>query len=184
MEVVDEEVVRTFLARLRALQPGDPLFEGMAERWLSLTLPEREANRKVLEIKWNETEAQLADLEQARFLRGEFSDAGGIERYTQLRSALIERHNDARDGLNELRPSAALDIGVLFETELRGPMRETISCGRKRDLLRLAIDRIYLWRGGRAPGPRPQSSPLLPRLATVWVGETDPYVGTFGERGL
>jgi hypothetical protein len=70
---------------------------------------------------------------------------------------------------------------VLLETELCGSTWESTALHRKRDLLWLAIDRIYLWRGERAPGPRPQSSPLLPRLATIWAGGADPFADEFGK---
>jgi site-specific DNA recombinase len=154
----------------------------MAERWRSLSLPQEDANRRALEIKQGEIEAQLAELEEARFLRGEFNDADGIDRYTRSRSTLIQHYDATRDGLSRLRPQAALDIGVLLETELCGPTWEETPLQRKRDLLGLAIDRVYLWRGERAPGPRPQSSPLLPRLATIWAGGKDPYADEFGKQ--
>lgn len=156
-------------------------------RWPSAgvrsVLPKRGRQPQALEIKQGEIEAQLTELEEARFLRGEFSDAEGIERYTRLRSALIEHYDATRHGLTRLRPQAAQDIGVLLETELCRPSWEEIPLQRKRDLLGLAIDRVYLWRGERAPGPRPQSSPLLPRLATIWARGKDPYADGLGKQG-
>jgi hypothetical protein len=162
-EDLDAEVVRRFTAKLAAAEPGDPILDAVAERWLAMSLPDQEADRATLATSFGEAEATLADLEEARFIRGEFADDGGAERYGRLRAKLVERRDAVRDALDALGPRPTVDVGGLLDTVLSREAWEHTPLLQQRALLALAVRKVMV-RGadnGRLS--------LRERVHIVWV---------------
>jgi len=168
MDDLDREVVRRFTAKLASLEPRDPLLERVAERWLRLTVPEEEADRRVLQETADQADAALADLFQARYVRGEFPEAEDIAQYDQLRKRLLERRNAARQALDRLGPGPTVDVGALLETELSREAWERTTLHQKRSLLGLALTKVFV------RGSDGGQIPMRERVHVVWIGDDDP----------
>jgi site-specific DNA recombinase len=178
-EPIEREVERRFLTKLAALEPGDPLLERIAERWLALVMPDDHVGRAILEEKLRDAEARMGDLYEARYARGEFSSQEDIGKYESIRKRLAEQRDAARDALARLGPPPTLDLASLLDTELSSEAWPRLPLQRQRALLGLAISRIYvLPSGGRG---RP-AIPTEDRVFPIWVGEPDLFFGQDGNQ--
>jgi site-specific DNA recombinase len=173
-EPIEREVERRFLARLSALESGDPLLERIAERWLTLAMPDDYAGRAILEEKFRDAKAGIADLYEARYARGEFSSHEDIARYESIRKRLAEQRDEARDALAKLGPPPTLDLAGLLDTELSGEAWPHLPLQRQRALLGLAVSRVYVLPSGGRDRP---ALPPEDRVHPVWIGEPDPFAG-------
>jgi len=167
-DALEGEVIRRFTLKLSTLEPGDPLLERIAERWLEHTLPEGETERRVLRQAIDDVEARLTDLYDARYLRHEFPESADLERYEVIRASLLEQRAAARAGLARLGPRAQMDIGALLDTEMTREAWAVSPLHRQRSLLQLAIQQVWIYNAdhGRVP--------LADRVGIVWVGEDPP----------
>jgi DNA invertase Pin-like site-specific DNA recombinase len=172
-DALEREVERRFLTKLAALEPGDPLLERIAERWLALVVPDDHAGRAILEEKLRDVEARLGDLYEARYARGEFSSAEDITRYEVIRKRLAEQRDAVRDALARLGPPPTLDLAGLLDTELSSEAWPRLPLQRKRALLGLAVSRVYVL---PSRGRGWHALPAEERVHPVWTGEPDPFV--------
>jgi site-specific DNA recombinase len=161
-------VVRRFTLKLSTLEPGDPLLERIAERWLEQALPEEETERRVLQQAIDDVEVRLTDLYDARYLRREFPEPADLERYELIRARLLEQRAAARAALDRLGPRAQMDIGALLDTEVTREAWAVTPLPRRRSLLQLAIQEVWIYNAdhGRVP--------LAERVGIVWVGKDPP----------
>jgi site-specific DNA recombinase len=171
-EDLEREVERRFLAKLAALEPGDPLLERIAERWLALAVPDDHAGRAILGEKLRDVEARLGDLYEARYARGEFSSAQDITRYEGSRKRLAEQRGAAHGVLAKLGPPPTLDLAGLLDTELSSEAWPHLPLQRKRALLGLAMSRVYVL---PSRGRGWHALPAEDRVHPVWIGEPDPF---------
>ncbi|MFI9307641.1 recombinase family protein [Streptomyces triculaminicus] len=147
-EAVDQYVTEQFLTKLPALEPDDPLLVAIADRWVHRVDPETFAKRDVLTAEIQDVEVRLADLEDARYLRGEFSDAAAVERYNRLSERLRGRIDGLRGDLHRL-PMPSVDLSPMLDgVTLREAWAHATSEGR-RERLSLAIDRVEVSKGVR-----------------------------------
>ncbi|MEU7156169.1 recombinase family protein [Streptomyces chrestomyceticus] len=147
-ETVDQYVTEQFLTQLPALQPGDPLIAAIADRWVHRVDPETFAKRDALTAEIHDEEARLADLEDARYVRGEFSGAAAVERYNRLSGRLRGRIDGLRGDLHRL-PTPPVDVswmldGVTLREVWTGATNED-----RRERLSLAMDRVEVSKGVR-----------------------------------
>jgi site-specific DNA recombinase len=171
-EALEREMERRFLTKLAALEPGDPLLERIAERWLALVVPDDHAGRAILEEKLRDVEARLGDLYEARYARGEFSSAEDIIRYEVIRKRLAKQRDAVRDALAGLGPPPTLDLAGLLDTELSSESWPRLPLQRKRALLGLAVSRVYVL---PSRGRGWHALPAEERVHPVWTGEPDPF---------
>ncbi|WP_086829398.1 recombinase family protein [Streptomyces sp. NRRL B-24572] len=146
VESIDDYVTRAFLSRLSSLEPQDPLFAVIADRWMRREDPEMFAKREAVEAEIADEEARLADLEEARYVRGEFDGMDAIDRYNRLAGRLRSRIEGLRANLLRM-PDPSADISPLLAT---GPLREVWEADgavSRRERLGLAIDRVEVRRG-------------------------------------
>ncbi|MGW3045125.1 recombinase family protein [Kitasatospora sp. NPDC001159] len=148
VESLDGHVTDAFLSRLPALEPGDPLLSAIAARWVQRKDPEVFAKRDAIEAEISEESARLADLEDARYVRGEFSGADAIERYNRLAGRLRGRIEGLRANLAAM-PTPTVDISPLLDGEILRAAWEGDDVAGQRNRLRLAIDRVTVSRGER-----------------------------------
>jgi hypothetical protein len=96
-------------------------------------------------------------------------NAAGLSRYERLRAKLIESRSAVLSALDTLGPPPMLDIAALLETQLTPEAWEQTPSQRKRDILKLAVQRVYVWRGKRWMQPAEE------RIQIAWIDaeETD-----------
>ncbi|MFE3990715.1 recombinase family protein [Streptomyces goshikiensis] len=147
-EAVDQYVTEQFLTKLPALEPDDPLLVAIADRWVHRVDPETFAKRDALTAEIQDQEARLADLEDARYVRGEFSGAAAVERYNRLSERLRGRIQGLRADLNKL-PMPSVDVSPMLDgLTLREAWADATNEDR-RSRLSLAIDRVEVSKGVR-----------------------------------
>ncbi|WP_239516136.1 MULTISPECIES: hypothetical protein [unclassified Streptomyces] len=92
--------------------------------------------------------ARLADLEDARYVRGEFSGAAAVERYNRLSERLRGRVDGLRGDLHRL-PMPSVDVSPMLDgVTLREAWTDATNEDR-RERLSLAIDRVEVNKGVR-----------------------------------
>jgi len=164
-EAVEAAVARRVLSYLPALDPEDEQAERIAARWLSRVRPEDSAERTAAVSAVADAEAQVADLEAARYERGEFPGADGAARWQRLYDRALARLEAARVALAAF-PDDALDVGALLD---RDALREALEAGEdadRRGLYTLVIDRVVILRD--------KDVDLDDRLRVTWAGEEAP----------
>ena len=171
-EDIEREVVRRFIAKLAALEPGDPLLERIVERWPALSVPRGHADRAILEEKLRNAETRLADLYEARYQRGEFDSPEDMVKYEASRGRLAEQRDAARDALAEFGPPPILDLALLLNTELSSEAWPHLPLQRQRELLGLAISRVYVL---PSEGRGWHATPAEDRVHPVWLTESDSF---------
>jgi site-specific DNA recombinase len=170
---VDHGVTEAWVRRLTAAEPGDPLLEAVAERWVRQHDPEAVANRRTISAEVETTEASIADLEDSRYLRGEFSGEAGLARYARLHERLEARLAGLRRDL-ERHTLPDADISPLLDPVLVRQAWQEASVKERRGLLRLALDCV---RVKPSPGGRGYRFDPETRLRFVWAvpgAETSP----------
>jgi site-specific DNA recombinase len=161
---VDEAVTSAVLARLAALEPGDPLLDTVLDRWVRQSLPDEAVERTTLTATVEEAEARLADLRDGRYLRHEFDGEDGPAQYERLRTRLTERRDAAHAALSALPPAPT--VSVLLDTVLTREAWADATLAQRRDVLSLLLDRVVVVkapRNGRFFHPE--------RLRFVWAGQ-------------
>jgi hypothetical protein len=141
MSGLDAHVSSRALTRLAALEPGDPVLDAVAARWLAQHDPAGVQARNEAEATVADLSARLADLEDARYLRDEFPGADGAERYARLRAALTERADAARAEV-AARPARNVDLGPLLDPVLSREAWEVASLADRRAVIALIVDRV------------------------------------------
>lgn len=166
-ETVDRYVTEQFLSRLPALQPDDPLFVAIADRLTRRADPETFAKRDALVAEIEDAEVRLTDLEDARYVRGEFGDAAAVDRYNRLSERLKARTEALRIDLRKL-PTPSVDVSLMLRApSLRAAWADATNAGR-RDRLSLAMDRVEVTKGARGQRIIPEQ-----RIRIHWAKPAD-----------
>ncbi len=55
------------------MEPDDPILDAIAERWRELMMPDDEGERTVLWSRLETVRGRIVDLEEARYVRGQFT---------------------------------------------------------------------------------------------------------------
>jgi hypothetical protein len=146
VESIDGYVTQVFLSRLPSLERQDPLLAMIADRCAQREDPETFAKREAIEAEIADEETRVVDLEEARYVRGEFSGADAVDRYNRLAGRLRNRIEGLRADLLRM-PIPSVDIAPFLDAEL---LRETWAADDavgRRECLGLAIDRVEVRRG-------------------------------------
>lgn len=162
---VDRYVTEQFLTKLPSLEPDDPLLAAIADRWVRRADPETFAKRDALTGEIQDQEARLADLEDARYVRGEFSGTSAVERYARLSERLKGRIEGLRTELRKL-PVPCVDVSPMLDgVTLREAWTDTTDEAR-RERLSLAMDRVEVSKGARGQRIVPEQ-----RIRIHWAGD-------------
>lgn len=158
--VLDDAVRRAWSRRLAALEPDSPVLDRVGERWLQKFDPAPLKERADLLTEIDETTARLAKADADHYERG-LLDA---ERHERVAAGLSKRLTTLRARLAEL-PAPEADLGALLDPEHSLPAIEKAPVVEARDLLRLAVEAVYV-----TPAPR-RGARFVPteRLAFEWV---------------
>jgi len=137
---LERYVEEAVLSRAAALQPGEPLMEIVLERIARRNNPGLYEKHTVMREEIATLEGRTVDLEEARYLRGEFGGEEGAHRYSQVMRRLRERLGRLR----ETAESLSLQI-ERYEAHEEKPVRtgaDASSMEERRDRLRLFVDRV------------------------------------------
>lgn len=122
----------------------DPLLIAVAERWSQHLDPAGAEERAELDAQIADREARLEDLEAARYERGEFADASGMERYRRLHDRMSAQLRAVRERRAELG-NGALNVGGLLEPDVVLEAWEASDDNDlRRELLAMAFDRVVV----------------------------------------
>src|SRR6266511_6488592 len=78
---------------------------------------------------------RIVDLEEARYIRGEFADE--VARWEQMMERLKAQRDTIEDALRELGPPSDFEIGMLLETHLSRDAWDATPLAQRRELLQV-----------------------------------------------
>jgi len=164
MRDADDEVMRQLRTRLAAMELGDPILDAIAERWRELTMPEDEGERAVLQSRLDGVRGRIVDLEEARYLRGQFTTSDDVARWDGMMTRLKAQRAALLEDLEALGPPPDFDLSSLRASYSSEAWDATPMAERRR-LLEVAISTIVV-----APAYR-RHIPASDRVRVVLVGE-------------
>lgn len=160
----ERAVIDMTLGHLAVLEPDDPALAAVAEKWLAKHAPEHTAERTELAERAESLRARLEDLEEARWIRGEFTDSEGAKRYERFRSRITEQLAAVENALATL-PEPEIDVSALLdpvETAHTFASDDPATLAERREVLSLVLEQVKVFPNGR--------------LEPVWVGSTAEHV--------
>jgi len=161
----EAEVRRQLFTRLSAMEPGDPILDAIADRWRELTMPESQGERAVLEGHLEAVRGRIYDLEEARFVRGQYVTQEDTARWDTLMARLTAQRDALREAIEMLGPPPGFDLAILLDTHLSDEAWAALSVAKRREILKVAVDKVII-----SPGKRRQI-PAKDRVRVVLVGE-------------
>ena len=157
--------MRQVRARLGAMEPDDPILGAFAERWRELTMPEGEGERAVLQTRLDTVRGRIVDLEEARYVRGEFATADDIARWDEMMARLKVQRDAIVQDLEELGPPPDLDLDTLRAT-FSVEVWDVTPMPQRRKLLQVAVAKVIVASAHKRPVPAQD------RVRVALVGET------------
>jgi site-specific DNA recombinase len=164
VERADSEVMRQLRTRLAAMEPSDPILGAIAERWLELTMPEGEGERAVLQSRLDAVRGRIVDLEEARYVRGEFSTADDVARWDGMMARLRLQRDAVIQDLDELGPPPDFDLTTLRAT-YSSEVWDASPLAQRRRWLQVAVSKVMVASAQR------RKVPARDRVRVVLVGE-------------
>jgi DNA invertase Pin-like site-specific DNA recombinase len=160
VSVLDDAVRRAWSRHLAALEPDDPVLDRIGERWLQKFDPAPLAERAELEREIADTKARLDRADEDHYVRAVLD----ADRHARITTGLVRRLDALRARLAEL-PAPEADLGALLDPDLSLKAIEEAPVLEARDLLRLALEAVYV---SAAPKRGARFVPSE-RLAFAWV---------------
>jgi len=176
-DVADEEVRRQLTARLSVVKPADPIVDAIADQWRQLATTGDEGERSKLQSSHAAVRDQIADLEEARYVRGEFHKSYEVARWEQMIGTLKAQGVAIEDALHTLGPPPDFDIGVFVDTYLSRDAWDAIPLAQRRELLQATTDRIII-----VPAHRRRKLPACERVRILLAGENADAVAIGAEQ--
>jgi site-specific DNA recombinase len=161
----EAEVRRQLLTKLAAMEPDDPILGVIAERWRELTMPEGEGERAVLDSRLDAVRGRILDLEEARFIRGQYVSPEDAARWDVMMARLKAQRDALLDAKEQLGPSPDFDLAILLDDYLSEEAWSALPTARRREILKVAVDKIVI-----SPGRRGQV-PVEERVRVFLAGE-------------
>jgi site-specific DNA recombinase len=129
-------------------------------------MPEGEDERVVLESRREAIRARIVDLEEARYVRGEFDSVDEITRWDGMMSRLKAQRDAVLDAIEQLGPPADFDLAVLLDTFHSREAWDEAPLAHRRELLKIAVDQVRI-----TPAYRSRLTPVADRVRLVLDGE-------------
>jgi site-specific DNA recombinase len=130
------------------MEPGDPILDTVAERWRELTMPEGEGERAVLQSRLDAIRGRIVDLDEARYVRGEFSSPDDIAHWNRMMERLKLQRDAVVEELDELGPPPDFDLNSLRAT-YSSEIWEATPMPQRRRLLQVAVAKVIVTRANR-----------------------------------
>ncbi|MET7976719.1 recombinase family protein [Streptomyces mirabilis] len=137
-------VFAAFVGRLTTSEPDDALILAVATRWLAENRPDAVSEQKELAERVANAKAELSDLLDARYKRGEFTGPAA-EYFPGLLAEAEEKVRQAEKALSAL-PEPTADVSFLFEAEQIQDAWQVATEEERRGLLALALDGVCVRR--------------------------------------
>ena len=160
----DVEVMRQLRLRLGAMDPDDPILGAIGVRWRELTMPEGEGERAVLQSRLDAVRGRIVDLEEAKYIRGEFPTADDVVRWDGMMDRLKVQRDDVVHDLEELGPLPDLDLNTL-RARCSVEVWDATPLPQRRRLLQVAVTKVIVASAHKRPVPAKD------RVRVVLVGE-------------
>jgi site-specific DNA recombinase len=164
IDEADEELMRQLRLRLGALEQGDPILDAIAENWREVMMPEDEGERAVLQSRLEAVRARIVNLEEARYVRGDFTTDDDVARWDRMMARLKVQRDAVLQDLDELGPPPDFDLASLrasYDVEAW----EATPMPQRRRLLRVAVAKVIFKRAEQ------RQVPVRDRVRVVLVGE-------------
>lgn len=162
MEAVDDVVTSMVLKRVGAHEPGEELLGQIALRWTRISFPEQYADVDAARERLSDLEEQLGRVQNLA-VSGVFTADEAARRVQDLRVAI----NEERATMSRLAPAVA-DLTPLLDLYQSRPAWEALPLPRRREILRLAVERVEVTRSaGRGKKFLPSE-----RLRVHWTDGT------------
>jgi len=145
-ERFDRYVEQMVRSRVAAMQLGDPLMEVVLERMARRNHPELYQKRDAIQEEIATLQKRRFDLEEARYLRGEFDGKEGIDRYLRVARRLSERLEHLR-GAAERASQPLMSRSAAPKEVLVQLVDGADSLEERRILLKLPVDRVSVQPG-------------------------------------
>jgi hypothetical protein len=142
---LEAHVLHMWLARLTNADPEDPLLAAVAHRWAAITKPEESAELQEAMAVMREAEAALERLLRDR--RAGLYEGPAARFFEPAYDDAMAEYNSASTTVRQ-HGGAGVDITFLMEEESAREAWEHADPDLRRDLLRLAIDKVII---SRAP---------------------------------
>jgi hypothetical protein len=162
-------VFEAWVCWLVACEPGDPLLEAVAARWMAANRPDVAADRKAVQERVDDAKAALEDLFAARYKRKEF-EGPAAEFYPGL-LADAEAELKAAERAIRAIPSQTANIGYLLDPILVEEAWEKASVEQKRELLNYWP---WHWMACASDASSPLGGPRSPRSGSTSHGPVSP----------
>ena len=160
----DEEVMRQLRLRLGAMEADDPLVAALAARWRELAIPEGEGERATLHSHLDAVRRRIVDLEEARYVRGEFVAADDIIRWDGMMDCLKAQRDAVLLEFEELGPSPDFDLTSL-RAAFASAAWDVSSMLQRRTFLHVAVAKVIVTAAHKRPVPAKD------RVTVVLVGD-------------
>jgi site-specific DNA recombinase len=170
VEKADSEVMRQLRMRLAAMEPNDPILGAIAERWRELTMPEGEGERAILQSRLDAIRGRIVDLEEARYVRGEFATADDTVRWEGMMARLKVQRDAVLKELEELGPPPDFDLTTLRAT-YSSEVWDATPLPQRRRWLQVAVAQVLISSANR------RKLPAADRVRVILVGEEPESAG-------
>ena len=147
------------------MEPGDLILDAIAERWRELSMPESQGERAVLQSRLEAVRGRILDLEEARFIRGQYTSDEDTARWDHMMARLTAQRDALLEALKQLGPAPEFDLAFLLDGCLTEEAWKAMSTERRREILKVAVDKVII-----GPGKRRQVPPSE-RVRVVLIGE-------------
>jgi site-specific DNA recombinase len=158
-DLAEDAVVASLLGRMAALEPGDPLLDAVARRWLAWKAPAEVEARTAAEGRLAELEGRMAELEDAYYVRGDLP----ADRFRRLSDTLGAEVARARSAVGALAVPE-VDLGPLLDPVLAREAWAVASLEDRRAILGLAVEVVLVTPSKAGTGARGAD-----RLAIAWA---------------
>jgi len=170
VETADAEVMRQLRTRLAAMEPDDPILGAIAERWREFTMPEGEGERALLQARLDAVRGRIVDLEEARYVRGEFATADDVARWDGMMARLKLQRDAVLQEIEELGPPPDFDLTTLRAT-YSSEVWDATPLPQRRKWLQVAVAKVLV------TSARRRKLPAADRVRVILVGEEPESVG-------
>ncbi|GAA4951916.1 hypothetical protein GCM10023224_40720 [Streptomonospora halophila] len=160
-DVIEDAITEAWRYVLSACEPDDDLAAVVAERWAALTQPEETAEHQAAKAAVAAAETVRARLQKA-FTAGAYENAEDL--FADEMKAATAALRDAQEALSATGQPRA-DVSFIDDEELIAETWNASALSTRRDLLRLAIDRVTV----RQAEYRGQRFDFGARVAITWA---------------
>jgi hypothetical protein len=129
-------------------------------------MPEGEGERAALEGQRDAIRARIVDLEEARYVRGEFHSSDEIARWEGMMERLMAQRDAVLDAIDQLDPPTDFNLGRLLDIYQSREAWDATPLEQRRELLKIAVDKVRI-----RPAHRSRSIPVADRVQLVLAGE-------------